>query len=83
MARKQEGIFQSRPGHTEIETRCLTSETESHGLESTQITPRGVPVIPDTMNKPGIVAMTEALSEGGTGRVSAEDLFARKLDVEV
>ena len=77
------GEFQAPPPYTKIKTRGIAREAESQGLESTQITPRGVPVIPDTLNKPGIVAMTEALSEGGTGRVSAEDLFARKLDVEV
>ena len=74
------GEFQASPPYTKIEINGIASEATSHGLESTQVKDRGVPVIPDTMNKPGIVAMTAALSKTGDGHVTAEELFARPLD---
>jgi len=74
------GEFNAPPPYTKIKIKGIARETESHGLESTQVTPRGVPVIPDTMNKPGIIAMTAAMSKNGDGHVTAEELFARPLD---
>ncbi len=80
MASKREGLFDVRPGHTEIETRGILSETQSHAHDSTQVTPRGAPVVPDSINKPGIEKMTAALMGEGDGHVSAEDMLARPLD---